>query len=79
MKNTDLRVLAVQFLRKEAAQIQKRPHQLVYSAKMVSSSVGGYAGNLGHIAEQIVSDLTASGINCIYRRDRTRKEFVLSL
>lgn len=79
MKCTDLRVKAVAYLRAEVERVLKRPHKLIFSAKVVSEAVGGYAGTLGLIADQVVSDLRASDIDCCYYRNQSPKIFVIDL
>ncbi len=79
MKNADLRVHAVKYLKAESDKILNRPHELTYSAKQVSMAVGGYAGALGQIADEVVADLKAMAIPCKYLKNRKPTVFVLSL
>jgi hypothetical protein len=79
MKNVDLRVLAVNFLKTESAKVKLHPHELTYSAKQVSVAVGGYAGALGQVARDVEADLLAMGIACKYYNNRKPTTFVLSL
>ena len=78
MKNIDLRVKAVAFLKNEAEGVKNRPHELTFSAKQVSSAVGGYAGALGQIADGVVNDLVAMGYSCSYCRNRKPAVFLIS-
>ena len=77
MKNADLRVHAVAYLKRKAAEIKHGSHELTYSAKHISSEVGGYAGALGQIADEVAGDLRAMGIDCTYFRNRKPTVFVL--
>jgi hypothetical protein len=79
MNIPDTRVNSVRFLRDEAAKVKKRPHQLKFSAKHVSSAIGGYAGTLGKVADEVAADLSAMGIPCRYYRNRKPTVFVLDL
>ena len=79
MKNADLRVQAVRYLKAEAEKIRRRPHELTYSAKQVSAAVGGYAGALGQVADEVANDLKAMGVLCTYFRNRKPTVFVLTI
>jgi hypothetical protein len=79
MNMLDVRTSAVRFLRSEAAKVKKRPHQLAFSAKDVSVAVGGYAGTLGKVADEVAADLSVMGIPCRYYRNRKPTVFVLDL
>lgn len=79
MKNADLRVLAAEFLRHEASKVKRRPHQLVFSAKHVSSSVGGYAGALGQVAALVAQDVCSTAVRCVYHNNRKPTVFVLDV
>ena len=79
MKHAELRVEAVRFLRREASHIRRRPHQLIFPAKVVAEGAGGYAGALGHVAEEVAADLQAMGIACRYDKSSNPKRFVLDL
>jgi hypothetical protein len=79
MKHAELRVEAVRFLRTEALNIRHRPHQLVFPAKAVAESFGGYAGALGHVADKVAADLRAMGIACKYDSAPNPKVFILDL
>lgn len=79
MKNVDLRVKAAAFLASEAKKIMNRPYKLTFSAKQVSSAVGGYAGALGQIAEDVADDLIAMGFPCNYYRNQKPTVFVITV
>lgn len=79
MKCPDLRVKAVAYLRSEVDRVCHRPHKLSFPAKVVAESVGGYAGTLGLVANQVAADLRAMGIECRYHRNRSPTLFVLDL
>jgi hypothetical protein len=79
VKNADLRVLAAEFLKREASKIEQRPHQLVFSAKHVSSSVGGYAGALGQVATLVAQDVCATAVRCTYCNNRKPAVFVIDV
>lgn len=77
MKNPELRNLAVDFLATEYKKLQLPNYERPYPAKFVADAVGGYAGAIGKVATQIVSDLRAMGIRCNYDNNVTPKMFVL--
>ncbi len=76
MKNGELRKLVVDFLAEEHSKLQvnsSRP----YPAKLVAEAVKGYAGALGKIVDQVLTDLNALGIKCTYDKSTSPKVFVL--
>ncbi len=79
MKNVDLRVKATKFLQDQSKAIVKPPHKLVFSARQLSESVGGYAGALGKVAHLIVADLEALGVRCSYDRSRSPTLFIIEV
>lgn len=77
MKNGELRKLVVDYLAGEHSKLQEnfsRP----YPAKLVAEAVHGYAGALGKIADSIITDLSALGINCTYDKSKSPTVFVLN-
>ena len=79
MNKFDVRTKAVQFLHNESEKVITRPHQLVFTAKHVSSAFGGYAGLLGKVADNVVQDLLAMGVHCRYIRNSNPRKFILDL
>jgi hypothetical protein len=79
MNMLDIRTSSVRFLCTETTKVKERPHQLMFSAKYVSSAVGGYAGTLGKVADQVAADLSAMGIRCRYCKNRKPTVFLLDL
>lgn len=79
MNEPTLRLYAVRFIAAEAGKIVKRPHQLSFPAKHVADKIGGYAGTLGKVADEVAADLCASGIQCAYYRNRRPTVFVIDL
>jgi len=77
MKNSELRNLVVNFLATEHKKLQLPDYERPYPAKFVADAVGGYAGAIGKVATQIVSDLWAMGIRCSYDSTTTPKRFML--
>jgi len=79
MKCPELRVKAVAYLRSEVDRIICRPHKLSFPAKVVADAVGGYAGTIGLVADQVVFDLQATGIDCMYDRNKRPTAFSINL
>ena len=77
MRNIDLKNKAVAFLTAEHKKLVVPKHEKTYSAKFVADQSGGYAGAIGHVAKQIVSDLKAIGIKCSYSNNKSPATFTL--
>lgn len=66
MKNMELRILCVDWLWSQQSIICSRPYS--FPAKIVAEKVGGYAGAVGMVAEEVITELTARGISIRYVR-----------
>lgn len=78
MKDITLRKKAVDYLACEYAKIHQPDHMVSLPTKHVSEVVGGYAGSLGRVANQVVQDLVAMGIDCRYDRKSSPTVFILT-
>lgn len=55
MNDIELRTLAIDWLEKRSRDLKTRPYPI--SAQEVAKAVGGYAGSVGRVADDIVAEL----------------------
>lgn len=77
MNQTELRNAAANWMVLECKKFRKPPHDLKFRAKEVAHAVGGYAGQLGHVAEKVAEDVSAQGYACTYVRLTSGETFQL--
>ena len=69
MKNIEMKNLSVNWLFSQQSIVCSRPYS--FTAKIVADAVGGYAGAVGKIADEVITELTARGISIRYNRTPT--------
>jgi hypothetical protein len=75
MNETELRNAAIRWLSDQSKIIKLRPHP--FTPTEVTREVGGYPGTLGKIADVVVSELRAQGVNVRYVRSARTRFFEL--
>jgi hypothetical protein len=66
MRNKELKNLCVNWLYGQNSVVCSRPYS--FTAKEVADAVGGYAGSVGKVADEVVKELMARGIFIHYNR-----------
>lgn len=66
MNDIELKSLAISWIHKRSGDLKTRPYSI--SAQEVAKAVGGYAGSVGRIADDVVAELEGQGLAVRYVR-----------
>lgn len=66
MNDVELKTLAISWIYKRSREIKTRPYCI--SAQEVAKAVGGYAGSVGRVADDVVAELELQGLLIRYVR-----------
>jgi len=75
MKEEKLKRKATEWLETKSKEFKTRPHS--FTPKEVADAVGGYAGSLGKVATEVVTELNLRGVNIKYSRSGNKRSFEL--
>lgn len=75
MNDVELKTLAIAWIHKRSRDLKTRPYSI--SAKEVAEAVGGYAGSVGRVAEEVVAELESQGLLIRYARNASPRRFEL--
>jgi len=73
MNNIELKNKCVEYIFEKIRENKCFP--IKFTPKEIADSVGGYAGNVGRVSENIVKELKARGVNIQYIRKNDRRYF----
>jgi len=75
MNNVELKTLAISWILKRSRDFKTRPYSI--TAKEVADAVGGYAGSVGRVADDVVAELKSQGLSVRYVRGARTCRFEL--
>jgi len=75
VNNIELKNRTISFLEQKYKDTKTFPRE--YTAKEVADATGGYAGNIGKIAKEVIKELNCHGYSIVYESQKSPKRFVL--